>query len=75
MSRPSRVDGTHQNTAHISADGSEMNAGDIPLPVAAAALTSAETIQTWLEQLQAQLNALAGVTHPNPTMTRLGVNQ
>ena len=65
----------HLNMMHKSTDGSEMNAGDIPLPVGAGPFTSAATIEQWLEALQSQLNTLSNATAPNPFMLRLGVKQ
>ena len=48
----------HLNMMHKSTDGTELNAGDIPLPVAAGAFTLAATIEAWLEAMQAQINTL-----------------
>ncbi len=62
MTRPLRDDDAHLNANHRSADGSEMNASDIPLPASAATFTTADTIEQWLERMQAQINTLTGTT-------------
>jgi len=62
MSRPLRDTENHRNANHRSADGTEMNAADIPLPAPAAAFTIADTVEAWLEAMQLQINAHLGTT-------------
>ena len=52
----------HLNMMHKSTDGSEMNAGDIPLPARATTFTLANTVEDWLEAMQLQINAHLGTT-------------
>lgn len=78
MSRALRGASTDASTIHAiksDTEGFEVSAADITLPDAAAAFTSASTIEQWLENLQLQLNALSTITNPDPTMLRLGVDQ
>ena len=65
MTRPIRGNASDASTIHslMSDDGiHEVNAGDISLPDAAAPFTVADTIEQWLERMQAQINTLTGTT-------------